>query len=493
MSKKESILNEFRQAACWFSDRWISLFIFGFAFSIRFTFRSAGLLHIDSVGYTSLGELTFKTMNLHYAHFPGHPGIVLINAGFYGLLQLFGFGSEFTTIFVSVLFGAMAAPLVYLICIRLGFSRVPALYAGIIMIFFPLQWSLSEYMPTDVESLFFLLAAFYFALKTGRKSVYFSSFLFMFSIAIKLENIFLLPFYIGMYLANLHQTYRDNFSKFIVTREMVLILLIQIIGLTLLYGPYIPSAKGVIDDPVRIASVQIKTLPLQLGEVFDLMITSFSFAGIILIILGIPGIFGMCLDRYSRRIVFMLLCLSIFSILFSASIPLSDYDRYILTGFSLLIIFAAFGLKRLGDLNKHIPVVVMAFLIIYMVYVTLPVVAARHAWAGQKEFATRLKALTGEDAIVVALDEGGLINYYTNLTTIQPNINAVESLLNQNRSVYVLGRVMAYYHGNEFAEEGEKRFNFKLVGVFPSEDWHGTVLNRLVFMEHVYRIEYKRD
>ena len=181
MSKKSSIQDELYRVTSKFSDTWISFLLFLYAFSLRFAFRSAGLLHFDSVIYANLGELTFQTMSLHYAHFPGHPGIVLINAAFYGLMQLFGFGSEFTTIFVSVFFGALAAPMIYLICIRIGFPRIYALYAGIIMTVFPLQWSLSEYLPTDVESFFFLLAAFYFAMKTGKCSLYLSSFLFMFS------------------------------------------------------------------------------------------------------------------------------------------------------------------------------------------------------------------------------------------------------------------------------------------------------------------------
>jgi len=100
-------------------------------------------------------------------------------------------------------------------------------------------------------------------------------------------------------------------------------------------------------------------------------------------------------DHYNRRIMFVLLIISIFSILFSASIPLRDYDRYILAGFSLLIIFAAYGLQMLEYIDKRIPAVVLIFLIIYMVYFTVPIVYARHEWSGQKEFAKNLRNLVG--------------------------------------------------------------------------------------------------
>lgn len=497
MNRKEEILDEFRQAARWFSDGWIALFIFFYAFGIRFTFRSAGFLHMDSLGYAILGEQTFKTLSMHYASFPGHPGVVLINAAFYGLLQSFGFNLEFTTIFISVFFGAMAAPLIYLVCIRLGISRIYAVYAGLIMVFFPLEWSLSEYMPVDVEALFFLLAAFYFVQKIDRVSLYFSSFLFMFSIAIKLENIFLLPFYIIVCLIILRHGHREKYKSILITREIILVLLIQVTGLVLLYGTYIPTAKTPFGSPMRIATIQANTLPWQIGDVFDLGLTTFSIIGIILIILGVVRI--LCIGRYpeeyafySRRIALTILCLSIFSILFSASIPLRDYDRYLLTGFSLLIIFMAYGMRLLGDIDRRIPALVMAFLIIYMVYVTLPIVSARHSWAGQKEFAKNLKELVGEDAIIIALDEGGLINYYSNLTIIQPDVNNVETLLKQNRSVYMVSTGMSYRRGRDFIDAGRNRFDYTPVGIFLNEDWHGRVLYRLVFAEFVYRIEYRR-
>ncbi len=225
--KITSKIEEFLKRVRKLSDKWVALFLFILAFSIRFKFRSAGLLHFDSVEYAILGEQTFKTLSLQYAHFPGHPGVILINAAFYGFLQLFGFNSEFTTIIVSVLFGAMAPPIIYYICIRLGLPRIYAFYAGLIMIFFPLHWSLSEYMPTDVESLFFLLAALYFALMAG--SIYLSAFLFMFSIAIKLENIFLLPFYISICLLTLLKGQKEK--RIIIVKKGFPVLLIQVIGL----------------------------------------------------------------------------------------------------------------------------------------------------------------------------------------------------------------------------------------------------------------------
>jgi len=493
MDEKITIMiEEFRRL----SDRWVALFLFILAFSIRFKFRSAGLLHFDSVEYAILGEQTFKTLSLQYAHFPGHPGVILINAAFYGFLQLFGFDSEFTTIIVSVLFGAMAPPIVYYICIRLGLPKIYAFYAGLIMIFFPLHWSLSEYMPTDVESLFFLLAALYFALITKKGSIYLSAFLFMLSIAIKLENIFLLPFYISICLLTLLKSQKENLNRIIIVKKVFLVLLIQIIGLFFLYFHYFTGVD--VGDSINAIFPQIGTIRFQLWNTFNLMLNTFSLLGIILIILGIAGTLGigrkyLGFSTYIRNILALILSLALLNILFSASIPLRDIDRYVLTGFSLLILFIPFGLMLLGKIDKRIPAIALVILVIYMIYSTIPIISDRHNWAGQKEFAMRLKGLTGENAAIVALDEGIHINYYTNLTIIQPDINIVENMLKQNKSVYIIGTVMAYENGRDFIIEGEKRFDFKEVGTFPNEDWHGRVLNRFTFMETIYRITDKSD
>ena len=93
----------------------------------------------------------------------------------------------------------------------------------------------------------------------------------------------------------------------------------------------------------------------------------------------------------------------------------------------------------------------------------------------------------------MALDEGIHINYYTNLTIIQPDINNVENILKQNKSVYMIGIVIAYENGMDFFNEGNKRFDFKEVGTFPNEDWHGRALNKLIFMEKIYRIIDNHD
>jgi|GEM_PF-2998258 len=492
MDQVQKLMDNIRKKAV--SDKWIALIIFFYAFSIRFKFRSADLFHMDSVGYSYTGELIFKTQSMHYAHFPGHPGVVLINAAFYGFLQLFGFDSGFTTIFVSVLFGAMAAPMFYLICIKLGFPRTYALYTGIIMIFFPLQWSLSEYLPTDVEALFFLLAALYLALSEKRISLFFSSFFFVVSVAIKLENIFLLPFFLGLWIINLHYVQKKSLSK--LTGELIFPLLIIIFGLFLLYGPYIPIIKSEIDDPARIAFVQVRTLSEQLGDAFVLLQQTFSFTGIILILLGIIEIFFIRKQEYedhTKRIIMILLFLSLFIILFSASIPLRDYDRYILSGFSLLMIFLASGLKLLGNIDKHIPPIIVILLLIYMVQFTLPIVSARHTWAGQKEFASNIKGLVVNDSAIVALDEGAFIYYYTNLSIIGPNISNVEKLLGENMSVYMVESVNAYEEGQKFISAGREKFDFIALQGFFNEDWHGRALNRKIFYERIYRIELRRE
>ncbi|HEY9204653.1 MAG TPA: hypothetical protein VIO58_01930 [Candidatus Methanoperedens sp.] len=490
------MIEEFSRRVLSIRDRWIALFLFILAFSIRFEFRSAGLLHFDSVEYAILGGQTFKMLSLQYAHFPGHPGVILINAAFYGFLQLFGFDSEFTTIIVSVLFGAMAPPIIYYICIRLKLPRIYALYAGLIMIFFPLHWSLSEYIPTDVESLFFLLAALYFSLITGKRSMYLSAFLFMFSIAIKLENIFLLPFYISIYIINLFQSIKEKPKRITIAATVSIILLIQVTGLFFLYFPYF-TGKLEVGDSIKVIFPQIEMLRFQLWNTFILMLNSFSLPGVILIILGIAALsIGrkyLEFSTYTRNILALILGLALLNILFSASIPLRDIDRYVLTGFSLLILFIPCGLMILGKIDKRIPPVILVILVLYMVYFTIPIISGRHNWAGQKEFAIKLKGLTGENAAIVALDEGIHINYYTNLTIIQPNINIVENMLKQNKSVYMISTIITYENGRDFIAEGRKQFDFKESGTFPNEDWHGRALNRYIFMETIYRISDKRD
>ncbi len=491
------MIEEFFKRVSSLRDKWVALFFFILAFSIRFEFRSAGLLHFDSVEYAILGEQTFKMLSLQYAHFPGHPGVILINAAFYGFLQLFGFGSELTTIIVSVLFGAMAPPIIYYICIRLNLPRIYAFYAGLIAVFFPLHWSLSEYMPTDVESLSFLLAALYFSLITRKSSIYLSAFLFMFSIAIKLENIFLFPFYISIYLITLFQNLKEKPKRIIIAKDVFIILLIQVIGIFFLYFLYFNRAKLEVGDSLKMIFPQIEMISFQLWNIFILMLNAFSLLGVILIILGIAGI---CIGRkylelstYIRNILALILGLALLNIFFSAFIPLRDIDRYVLTGFSLLILFIPYGLMLLEKIDKRIPPVIIVILVLYMVYFTIPIISDRHNWAGQKEFAMRLKGLTGENAVIVALDEGIHINYYTNLTIIQPDINTVENMLKQNKSVYIIGTVIAYENGRDFITEGKKRFVFKELGTFPNEDWHGRVLNRFIFMETIYQISDKRD
>jgi len=91
-----------------------------------------------------------------------------------------------------------------------------------------------------------------------------------------------------------------------------------------------------------------------------------------------------------------------------------------------------------------------------------------------------------------------LINYYSNLTVINPDINKMGSLIKQNISVYMVSSVLPYLPGkdqkyNYFLEEFNKSFEFRVVGAFYNEDWHGRVLSRNVFIERIYQIEYKRD
>jgi len=162
---------------------------------LRIVLRNATLTLWDDVEFTwrvQVGQM--------YAHSPGYPGYIALGRGFYLLMSsLGGANSAESMILLSAILGGLLVIPVYVL-IRTLLGRNEAIVGSLFVIIIPIIADMSAQAMSDVTSVFFVTLAvclLYFGLaKKNNKVLLLSAAICGFSVAVRLTNLLLFPFFI---------------------------------------------------------------------------------------------------------------------------------------------------------------------------------------------------------------------------------------------------------------------------------------------------------
>ncbi|MFH1404199.1 MAG: glycosyltransferase family 39 protein [Candidatus Altiarchaeota archaeon] len=452
----------------------IALVLFLIAFGVRYYFKSAGLWHTDSVIGARAAEDTLATGRLHYLQGElGYPGEAVLMTLTYAVFKLLGATSaESAVLFAGVLFGALCIPAAYLLARRLFNSDYAGIYAGLILTFLPVHLSLSTYGKGHGMELFFLLLSAYVVLEAGeRKSLRLlalASCLLGFTMAIRQTSALLFPAFILLYAHGsmpvevkksrkktkimLSKTYGE------LLREILVLAVPAFIVFTLFFVP------KMMDDPSFSLPGKMRSVGSETNRGFGLftpnLTKSLDWATFSLTWIGwvlfLGGLYYLWVEDRHLCAALSLWFLAFFMYLGNL---ISTSPRFVIPALAVPVVMMSYSLDRIRLRYKDAAAGIVLFILVsLMMYNIYPIVEYRRSYCGPCEFAKRIREVTGEDSLIIAMDESQHYEYYARRNStghpsgndliypdkIKAHLDYLEGVLRHGTSVYATTQGLGY-------------------------------------------------
>jgi hypothetical protein len=458
-------------------DAYIMAILFALAFAIRFYFRSAGLLHTDSVIEAKAAQDAFVDGRLHYLQGLGYPGESLLMTLTYGAFRLFGADSaEQAVIFASVLFGALCVPMIYALSKRLFDSELAGIYSALILTLLPVQLSLSTFGKGHGMELFFLLLSAYLAVRAGERGTFglrlAAGLALGFTMAIRQTSAMALPAVMLLFWwANppaellrkkgaLKLRLRQPYTKIILDAATL-----SVPVLAVFVASFVPL---MLYDPSYSLLGSIKAFSQEANTGFSpfspLMTKSLEWATVSVTPLGWLLAAGGAFIVWRRDKLLAAALLLWFVILF---VYLSNVGmvspRFVIPALAVPVMLAAVAVEHIGDAvdlgrRQAAALIVLVILSVWMMANIYPVLEYRRLHCGPCDFSRAIANATEQNAAVIAMDESNHYEYYAHRRTLghpsgpdladpaklEASLDQLEGLLRNGTPVYITTQGLSY-------------------------------------------------
>ena len=464
---------------------YIALFLFVISFGIRMFYMVPGLLHHDSVQSAIATEETIKTGKLHgivgYRY-----GYILTNVLAYIVPHaVFGINtSEFIITLATILFAALAVVMLYLFALESLNSPYAAFASGLIFSVSPIFLSVTTYAKDHALSLFLILTAAYYLIKSIKSDSTLHKILFAsilgFALFVRISDVFVsIPFFALIYLYPFAVIDKEN-VKF-VSRFNVRNLALIFIPLIIAFILFLIFQKGAVTG-----GLEGNKFLKPSGNWLDIIMSLFMTLTPLGFFLVVYGAYASAKEKRYFSLFLMIWMLSVF-------IFYSGFGTSKLRFFAPLLIPASIymGLS-LEYIRKRFSVASLFLLMLSFVLMFLlvqPSLSFRHQHALGKELALFLSNSTEADALIIDYgDLGVFYQYYANRKTIEcpflekgqefnASIAEIDNALKSGIPVYLNNQCFAFKEINaaELVDFFNRHYDFINIGTAMFENYEDII------------------
>jgi len=484
-------------------DILIAWTLFLVAFVVRFLLISKGPFYSDTVIMVNSAQDTLKDLSLHYMHTFGYPFTVVVAAVFIFLMRLVNINDPvFAVNFMSVFFGSFSIWIFYLFS-RKFIDRIGSLFATFLLMFLPLHIAVSTFGMTHSVSIFFGLAGLYYLilyLEDYRiNKIIISSILLGLSVAARPPDAPIILAAIFLYLI---QSFKDSKTSKQVIFYRLLIFLVFFTGCILLFYLNMIFKVSLVEFKSSMAMYYLINDSIFLVHALILIVRILSIPGMIIALFSL--LYCICKKDFHRRKIYFLL---VWFVVLFISYGLRNIILYRYFLFALIPIFIMEGhllskLMVVKRLRVVLTVAVCAMVLSNFIKF-YPTLELRHNYDLQGDFCKFINQVTKPDSLVIAMDNGTFIEYYSQRKVLYKPIGnnkadfdnffkELDVLLKKNTPVYIIAvDLRSYDPKGYFRNILFHDYNLKLIGTRVNEEWHNTCIRQLLYIDGLYKIEKK--
>lgn len=402
---------------------------------LRIILRNASLSVWDDVEYA------FRVQHGSlYAHSPGYPGYMIIGRAFY-LLTFFlaRASSEQSLILLSAIIGGLLVIPTYLL-VRTLFGKKAAIFGSIFMILNPNIADMSAQAMSDVASVFFVTLAaglLYFGLKkSNNKILLIAAAVCGFSIAVRLTNLLLLPFFVVATFSKIKQ-YANR--KVIGMSFMAVLIISGLIAyLPLLFER---GLNGFMDfmtvyHPVNAVAYNLQIMSERTIYFMGNLINYITPTAIAVSLIGLYWLFF----KHKNLFLELIIWISSYLLFFLLYGPTFSMQRFSLPVYPAIAALFSFGLTELNTRLrkiltekkiKHIITISATICLLGLVFGSIiiwsvPTYKNLEYWSKNpfptKTFALWVNETVPENAVIVSGEYSWVLQYYMNLPEDTPRL-----------------------------------------------------------------------
>ena len=473
--------------------------LFGFAFFLRLFFISKGPFHYDAMDLALSAQKTLDTFHLHYEHLPGYPLTVIVGSFFLFIFRLFGVSDPvFCVNFMSVVMGACGVLALFLLVERL-FDFNKAVFASLLLACFMPHVAISAFGKSFTLSIFLSLLSATFMLRYTQEKrsphFIFSAIFLGLCVAARLSDVLcIVPITWLLFSAG-----KPPYGK---VKSFVVFIFITGFVAFIFYLPMF-FENGFFNGGWAL---------VQQGRGEFLGFFSRFLRGTLRWIPGVmlPG--GMILLLIGSGLMIFKKQIRAFIFLSLWFLVLQEFDgnliscnvRYLVIAWIPLLVAQGYLLGSLKGKGFYLSLFIFLAVATTGFVKFVPALAFRHAHALQVDFARWVAQETEPDAVILALDEGIMIEFYGKRTTLgRPSTcdkkilndffdNKIDPMFHRGQNIYIISTAIFYYdHCRIFREELLKHYDLILMGEMINEDWHHALLYNELGREKLFRLRKK--
>jgi hypothetical protein len=472
--------------------------LFAFAFILRFSFISKGPFHYDTLDLAISAQKTLDSFHLHYEHLPGYPLTVIFGAFFIFILRFLGLNDPvFSMNFMSVVMGACDVLAIFLLVERL-FDFNKAVFSGLLLACFMPHVAISTFGKSFTLGIFLSLLSATFMLRYAqeKKGLYLilSALFLGLCAAARLSDVLcVVP--IAWLLFSAEKLPYGKAKSFVVFILMAgLIALIFYLPLLFENGLLSGGRALVQQGQSEFLGVFSPALRQTLCWIPRIMMLS----GIVLLLVG-SGI--MIFKKQGRPFIFLFLWFLVLQV-FNGNLN-AFAIRYLVIAWIPLLIAEGYLLGFLKGKGFYLSLFVFLVVAVAGFVKSAPALAFRHNYALQVDFARWVAKKTEPDAVIIAVDEGIMIEFYGKRTILERPVacdkntvndffnNKIDPMLNRGRNIYIISSAIVSYYCGIFEEELSRHYDLILIGSRYNEDWHHVLLYNFLKREKLFQLRKK--
>lgn len=369
-----------------------------------------------------------------------------------------------------------------------------------IFCFLPLHIDISTFGLTHPVSIFFNLTGIYL--------------LFLYLEKFKLKNLFLSSIFLGcgtasrltdgiimlaiIYLYLIQSFKSSNLSKKLIIKRLITFLTLYSFIILISYLPMLLNI-GIAQFKETLSVYYYAQSFRYFSEYSTWIIDILSFPGAIFLIAGL----GYSSFHKNKSIVFFLLIWFFSLFIYYGSHHFAQYRYFCFAIIPLLIIQGYFTSKAFYYLRKI--ALLSVFILIASNFLHFyPIVKFRHDHNLQKEFAEFVRNNTNDYSYVIAMDEGPILEYYTDRKILYKPIGLkkvefneffinIDMLLEKYNNVYIISSAIDGYDPQEyFRKDLSNNYNLEYIGGHLNQDWHAqSIYEQVIFEEKLFKLEKK--
>ena len=493
----------------------VPLFLFLFSLLLRLSLISLGPFHGDCLNLALQAEETLATLRIHPLPGFGYPLTVLLGAGFIGVTRFLGNDNPvFAVNLMSVVFGALGIPLLYLLAKKL-FNGTTALFSAVLFSLHPFFLGVSLFGMSHTPSIFFLLAGLlllsYYKKNARRLYLLLSGGALGLAGAARLQDLILMlvPVAFFFFFVNGTSSPKRQEASLASSKTKEFLLLGAVILLTAL-PLHLPLF---VNENYRRAAAfswfwekQLVTnflglfsFPLKVS--FGMILDSLSWGGILGVLVGL----GLLASQDIKKFIFLLLwfCVPFF---FYGNVYTAT-SRFFIPAVIPLLIVEGYLLARLYSCRfralRIFALLVFFFILAWTGKNVFPVFMFRHRNAPLVEFSRWVNTMTEPNAVLIVSDERKFIEYYggrkavhnpcgiyfVNKQALGEFKQWLDGQLQNHIPVYITGSgLVSGDISHEFRDLIQDHYSLKFIGRQLAEDWHRGETKLCIGQESLYKL-----